>query len=183
MKLAAILLLLLLSFNFAGYRLLFFFLQKSADKTMTARLDAAQYNETDLLTITVPLKLPYQVTQKDFERVDGEIKVEGKIYKYVKRKVEGGNLVLLCLPDKQKMQLESARHTAFKITGTVPLSGKSDATKSLVLKNILNDYDRIAAPWRLPPLVIHLQHNPPHNQKLYTHDLPTADKPPKSMLA
>ena len=40
MKLAAILLLLLLSFNFAGYRLVFLFLQKSADQTMAARLDA-----------------------------------------------------------------------------------------------------------------------------------------------
>lgn len=183
MKLAAILLLLLLSFNFAGYRLVFFFLQKSADQTMAARLDAEQYNEADLLTITVPLKLPYQVAQKDFERVDGEIKVEGKIYKYVKRKVEGGQLVLLCLPDQQKMQLESARHTAFKITGAVPLSGKSDATKSLVIKNILSDYDRNAAPWRLPPLVILIQHGQSQNPQLLPFFLPTADRPPEAAVA
>lgn len=179
MKLAAILLLLLLSFNFAGYRLLFYFLQKSADTAMTARLDAQQYNEEDLITIKVPLKNPYQVIQKDFERVDGELKIDGKIYKYVKRKVEGGQLVLLCLPDGQRLQLEDARHKAFKITNNVPASGKSDATKSIVLKNILSDYDRMAAPWTLQPFTNKVQYHQPTDEKLFYSFSPTPEQPPE----
>ena len=102
MKLAAIILLLLLSFNFVGYRLWFHLLQKSAETALVARLDAQQYNEADLLTLKIPLKLPYQTIATDFERIDGEIKIDGIIYKYVKRKVEAGHLVLLCLPHTEK---------------------------------------------------------------------------------
>ena len=67
--------------------------------------------------------------------------------------------------------------------GAVPVSGKSDATKSLVIKNILSDYDRNAAPWRLPPLVILIQHGQSQNPQLLPFFLPTADRPPEAAVA
>ena len=70
--------------NLAGYKVLFHFLQQRADSQLQASLDKQQYNEQDLVTIKVPLSLPYQTNWKEFERVDGEIKLDGKIYKYVK---------------------------------------------------------------------------------------------------
>ncbi len=60
------------------------------------------------------MSVPYQIEQKDFERFDGEVNLNGKIYKYVKRKVCDGNLVLLCLPDHNKMNLETAKNDLFK---------------------------------------------------------------------
>ena len=182
MKLAAIILLLLLSFNFVGYRLWFHLLQKGAETALVARLDAQQYNEADLLTLKVPLKLPYQTIATDFERIDGEINIDGTIYKYVKRKVEDGHLVLLCLPHTEKMQLEKAKHTAFKLTSDAS-PGKSDATKSMVLKNILSDYDRMGTPWTLPPLITTRQYGRPLQEKLFYSFLPTADRPPQAIAA
>jgi hypothetical protein len=85
-KLAAISLLLLLLFNFVGYRVLFYALQHQADKQLETQLDKEAYNDEDLVTITVPLSLPYLTNWKDFERTDGEIKLDGKIYHYVKQK-------------------------------------------------------------------------------------------------
>ena len=149
---------------------------------MVARLDADQYNEADLLTIKVPLKLPYQTTATDFERIDGEIKVDGKIYKYVKRKIENGHLVLLCLPDEAKMQLEDARHTAFKITNDTP-AGKNDATKNIVLKNILSDYDRTTPPWTLQPFTNKVQYQRPTDENLFYSFSPTAEQPPEIVAA
>jgi hypothetical protein len=182
-KIAAILLVLLLSFNFVGYRLYFYFLQKKADTTLVAQLDAAQYNEADLITLRVPLNMPYQTYQTAIERVDGEINVDGTLYKYVKRKVERGTLILWCLPHNQKMQLEDAQHKAFKLSNDVPASEKGGSGKSIVLKNILSDYDRTAAPWSLAPLVLSIRYNKPVTEKLFSFYLPTAEHPPQVSAA
>jgi hypothetical protein len=52
--------------------------------------------------------MPYLAENTAFERVDGEITVDGKLFKYVKRKIHNGQLVLLCLPDEKKTKLRSA---------------------------------------------------------------------------
>ena len=83
--------------------------------------------------------------------MDGEITVDGKIYKYVKRKVEAGTLVLWCLPAKQKMQLEDAQHQTFKLTNDVPATGKSDAAKSINFKILFSDYDQQLTRWSIAP--------------------------------
>ncbi len=92
-----------------GYRFVFNYAQQQSDQTFIVNLDNDNYNEADLLTIKVPISLPYQNDRQNFERVDGEINFKGKIYKYVKRKIEAGQLVLLCLPDQNKMRIQSAK--------------------------------------------------------------------------
>ena len=71
-KFGAISLLLLLLFNFIGYRLLFYALQQNAEKNIVARIDREDYSDADLITLTVPLSMPYLQDSKDFERKDGE---------------------------------------------------------------------------------------------------------------
>ena len=115
-KLTAIFLIVIFLFNIGGYRLWFYFEQQRSDKNIEVLLDKEQYNEAELITIKMPLSLPYQSDTRNFERVSGEINFNGKIYKYVKRKIEKGELVLMCLPDKSKMQLEKAREDFFKNT-------------------------------------------------------------------
>lgn len=126
-----------------GYRWVFNYLQQQSDKRLEASLDRNEYNEADLITITVPISLPYINNQQDFERVDGEITVEGKIYKYVKRKIADGNLVLLCLPDYNKMKIESAKDDFFKYANDLAQnnqSKKSDNSKSGVFKNLVSEF-------------------------------------------
>ena len=86
---AAILLLLILSFNWVGYRLLSNYLERYADSQMEASLDNNNYNEKDLVEIRIPLQLPYQTNWTDFQRYDGEVEINGIHYKYVKRKISG----------------------------------------------------------------------------------------------
>ena len=145
-KLATISLLILLLFNFVGYRLVFYALQQHADKELQVRLDNETYNEEDLITITVPLSLPYLTNWKDFERTDGEITLNGKIYHYVKQKVYEGQLILMCLPDEQKMHLENAKDDFFKLANEL-VSSSSSAKKSgsnpVVMKLVISDYDKL----------------------------------------
>ena len=108
-KSASIILLLILLFNMVGYRAWFYYAEQKADMAMEGRLDKAQYNENELVTLSIPLRNPYQLEQKSFERVNGEISFEGKIFKYVKRRITDGNLVILCIPDNHKMILKNAK--------------------------------------------------------------------------
>jgi hypothetical protein len=149
-KLAAILFVVLFIFNLFGYRILFYFARQQSDINIERALDRNQYNEEDLITIKIPMLIPYQVERKDFERFDGEVTVDGKIYKYVKRKVCDGNLVLLCLPDHNKMQLETAKNDLFKNSNDLQNTGskKSDNSKSSG-KNLSNDYYQNIAEYRI----------------------------------
>jgi hypothetical protein len=108
-KPAAIFLLFILLFNVIGYRAWFYYAEKKSDRQLEAQLDKDQYNEADLVVLKVPLNIPYQLDKSQFERVDGEIVLNGKIYKYVKRKVSEGNLILLCIPDAHKMNLKKSK--------------------------------------------------------------------------
>jgi hypothetical protein len=143
-RLTAIFFIVLFLFNLCGYRLLFYYAQQKSDANYNALLDKEEYNESDLITLKVDLNMPYQTERADFERVDGEIDVNGIIYKYVKRKIHHGQLVLLCLPDQQKMKLQSAREDFFKISNSLihDKGAKDSPAKSFVCKNVSSDYDQ-----------------------------------------
>jgi hypothetical protein len=150
-KLAAILLIALFIFNLFGYRILFYIAQQQSDINIETALDNNQYNAEDLVTIKIPISVPYQIQQKDFERFDGEVTLNGKIYKYVKRKVSDGNLILLCLPDHNKMHLETAKNDLFKSSNDLQNAGseKRDNSKPVSGKNFSNEYNQIIAEYRI----------------------------------
>lgn len=142
-KLTAIFLLLIFLFNLGGYRLWLNYEQQQSDKRLVASLDKNEYDEADLISIKVPISLPYRTDWKEFERIDGEINLNGKIYKYVKRKVQNGELILLCIPDHNKMQLQTAKDDFFKFANDLMQnnsSKKSDNSKTAVFKNLLSEY-------------------------------------------
>jgi hypothetical protein len=150
-KLTAILLIALFTFNLFGYRILFYFAQQQSDINIERALDNNQYNEKDLITIKIPMSIPYQIGWKDFERFDGEVNLNGKIYKYVKRKVCDGNLILLCLPDHNKMHLETAKNDLFKNSNDLQNTGskKSDNSKPASGKNLSVEYNQNITEYRL----------------------------------
>ena len=60
--------------------------------------------------------MPYGIQNTPYERVDGEITLHGIVYKCVKRKVDHGELVLLCLPDTKTMELQRGKERFFQLT-------------------------------------------------------------------
>lgn len=147
-RISAILLIALFLFNLFGYRILFNYEQQQSNVRLEASLDREDYNDADLITIKVPLSLPYVNNQQNFERIDGEITVDGKILKYVKRKITDGNLILMCIPDHNKMQIESAKDEFFKYANDLVQNNqqkKSGSTKSGVFKNLVTEYCIISA--------------------------------------
>jgi hypothetical protein len=116
-------------------------LQQKEKSSFEAGIDKEIYEERDLITLKVPLSMPYQISWTGFERVDGEITIKGVIYKYVKRKIEDGQLVLLCLPYYKKMNLVKAA-VEFGNHGNDPAPLEKKGSHSSPDKNNpLNEYE------------------------------------------
>lgn len=125
---------------------MFYSLEQQGNKALVNKIDKNVYNDADLVTITVPLSMPYLTDSKDFERKDGEIALDGKIYHYVKQKVSQGNLILMCLPDEQKMHLEYAKGEFFKLANELQnnnSASKKSGENSQVIKLVISDYDKL----------------------------------------
>ena len=180
-KIAAILLLLILLFNWVGYRIFSDFLMHRADIQLEARLDRNDFREDELVEIKIPLHLPYQLNWKSFERFDGEIDVDGVHYKYVKRKIYNDSLVLLCLPNKTKQNIEKAKDDYFKIVNDIdPSAQKKSDNSNLSFKNILSEFFVDQAPWLIANYeYLHTSHFVGEALFLSTNLHETPDQPPE----
>lgn len=115
-KLSSIVFLVILLFNFWGYRFMINCLQDQQDASLALKLDAKQYSDADLISIKTPLNLPYYSSSSTFERTYGSIDVNGITYEYVKSRVYNDTLELLCLPNKAKAELQSVKNQFFKFS-------------------------------------------------------------------
>lgn len=142
-KILAILVLLMLCFNWFGYRLVYNYAQQQNDTRLEAKFDNNNYDESQLIELRVPLNVPYQNNWSSYERYDGEITVKGVLYKYVKRKVENNELVLLCYPNSDKAKLLNARDEFFKLANDFQQhnnSKKPTAPNTQSFKNLMTEY-------------------------------------------
>lgn len=100
----AILLLLILLFNTTGYQFILNLLEKKATARLEQKIDASNYKDEELVEIRIPLNMPYY-SDKDFEPAYGETDWNGQHYRYVKRKISGNVMHLLCLPHPEKNRI------------------------------------------------------------------------------
>jgi hypothetical protein len=142
-KIAAALLILLFLFNWFGYNLVVNYLQQKSDLHLEALLDDNQYDDSQLIELKIPTHIPYQTSWASYERYDGEVEVNGVLYKYVKRKVSNDTLYLMCIPNTEKMDLEAARDDFFKNTNDLAQTNTTDkqGSKSVSFKSGMSEYD------------------------------------------
>jgi hypothetical protein len=134
-KAASILLLLVLTFNIYGYRLVFDWIQEREDYSFTNHIISNNYNEEELISIKIAADLPpYTTESNDYEWKDGELAVNGNIYKYVKRKIFKDSIEFLCLPHEGKMKVENAREEFFKLCNDLQASNEKQAPVNKVVK-------------------------------------------------
>jgi hypothetical protein len=125
-KTAAILLIGLVIFNWVGYKLYIALAQNQADRQMVASLDNNTYSEEELISIKFPIEhLSYNISNSEFERVDGKIEINGQEYNYVKRRLINDSLELLCIPNKKSTALNTARDEFFRLVNGLQQNGHS----------------------------------------------------------
>jgi hypothetical protein len=132
-RLAAILLMGVLFFNWYGYQLLSNYWQDRAERRLEANLDRNNYDESALISFKVPLtNLSYYNSTPGYERVNGQIDINGVRYQYVKRRIYGDSLEVLCLPNITSMKLRTASNDFFRQVNDLQQQnqGKKNSTHS-----------------------------------------------------
>lgn len=138
-KITAILLVLLLFFNWYGYQFVISHLKKTADQKLESNIDQNNYDESQLIEIRVALNMPYQERYTEFERHYGEINIDGKVYSYVKRKIQGDVLILKCIPNESKQLLKNASDDLVKSNSGQ--DKENSGKKQSSLKIFSSDYE------------------------------------------
>lgn len=138
-KLTALFFIVLFLFNLFGYRLVVRCMQMKVSNQLEISIDNNLYQNSQLVQLKVPLHLPYQTNWSAFQRVNGELEIDGIMYKYVKRKIANDTLYLICILNSKKMHLESAINNFFKISND--LAQNNTTKKSINFKNIQSDFD------------------------------------------
>jgi hypothetical protein len=129
-RLAAILLLGIFSFNLFGYRFIASFLENMENEKMELAFDENNYSENQLISIKQPTNLPYYQNSKTFQRIDGEIEIEGVYYKYVKCRIYNDSLELLCVPNTGKMKIQAAKADFSKLASDFQQSNNKKKSSS-----------------------------------------------------
>lgn len=125
-RIAAILLLSVLLFNWVGYRLLTAYWQERAAARLDATLDKDQYDPSQLILLRVSADaLPYSNTSEKFERSNGYIEIGATRYRTVKRRLYNDSIELLCIPDGAANQLKLAKDNFFQLVNDLQKSGHS----------------------------------------------------------
>jgi len=147
-------------FNLCGYTYLFRYLKQQSTEQITTQIDRHQYIDSELVEVKVALNLPYVNSSNSYERHEGEITIHGKHHNYVKRKVSGDTLYLLCLPNTEKDELKMAEGrfgtevNDLAATGKKEMSGKKGIVFNQYQGNI-PDYN-LPAPdlFNRPPVML-----------------------------
>ena len=138
-KIAAILLLSLMVFTLAGYRWVFSVIEKKATANLEQKIAAGKYSDEQLVEIRIPLNMPYY-TDKDYEDVYGETDFNGEHYRFVKRKVSGNTLYLLCLPNKEKNNIAKVKSEFTKAVNDIPANKQGSQQKNNFIKLLTSEF-------------------------------------------
>jgi len=149
-------------FNMVGYRFVFGILDHVASQKQNARLDAGDYNEANLIEITVPLNMPYQDRITEFERHYGEVTVDGLVYTYVKMKVDHNQLILKCISDVNRQQIKNAENNLAKANSSQDMDNTGKKQHPSFSKNFISDYDNINHVYDLSHQTIIIKKGYPH---------------------
>src|ERR1041384_4949571 len=83
--------------------------------------------------------MPYY-SDKDYENVYGETDFNGQHYRFVKRKVSGNILHLLCIPNKEKNNIVKAKDEFTKAVNDVPANKQGSQQKNNLIKLITTEF-------------------------------------------
>jgi len=182
---AAILLMGVLFFNWYGYQLLSNYWQDCAERRLEANLDQNKYDESALISIKVPLtSLSYYTSSPGYERVNGQIDINGIRYQYVKRRIYGDSLEVLCLPNITSMKVRTASNDFFRRVNDLQQQNQGKKNSSHSTKDNSKDYRPAASgvivPDALAKVVIKVTslYGPSQLPSIYA---PTAENPPEQL--
>lgn len=140
---ACFLFLFIILFNWAGYQALTAFLEEKANSRLENRLDDNHYDLAQLVTIKIPVRnLAYYSNSSQFERISGEIELNGLTYHYVRKRLFRDSLEFQCIDNEEVTRLHTARDDFFKLVCDLQAAGQSKKAPqgANISKILLMDY-------------------------------------------
>lgn len=128
-------------FNSLGYQVLSHFLQERATQQVQAQIDEGGYEQTALLEMSVSLDLPYTTNWTDWEKMEGDVQIDGIHYRYVERKLADGRMYVRCLPNTPKQNVLNARDAFFKMAYDINKQTENKKSSGVFVSNYIGDYD------------------------------------------
>jgi hypothetical protein len=185
-RIASILLVGILLFNWGGYRFFTAYLENRADSRLEASIDANDYNEADLISIKIAANLPYLANSKSYERIDGEITIKGINYKYVKRRLYNDSLELLCIPNMDKTGVQRAGKDFYQLANDIATNNSSKKStgnnhthlSKFSVQDFANDHYSFA--WQFRTDENSVTWNRMNSADLKSEYLSRLDRPPKA---
>ena len=124
-KIASILLLAILCFNWIGYQFFTNYIQEKENSRFTAALDDNRFDESQLISLKVPATyISGYVHTTPFERIDGRLELNGVQYNYVQRRIVNDSVEYRCVPNERATQLASAKTEFFKLVNDIQHPGQ-----------------------------------------------------------
>ena len=114
-KAIAILFVGILLFNGFGYRIVSNYFDQKASAHLSELIEQNDYNESELVSVKTPINLPYYSNNPKFERVDGEMEIEGIVYQYVERRVYNDSVEIRILPNQDRLHIKNAKESFDKL--------------------------------------------------------------------
>lgn len=157
-------------------------MEHRADVALETKIDNSDYDDSILMEIRVPLNAPYlSGNSTEFERFDGELELEGVHYKYVKRKIVNGELVLLCLPNENKTRYQNSRANFFKLVNDLNQSQSKSKNNTSSFKILVTEYQKENNFWTVISLPeIQVKHSAANDSPLADGFNSLPEHPPKA---
>lgn len=160
-RLIACLLLFLFLLNILGFYVLLVGIEFRFSEEANRQLDFDNVRTGDLITLKVPLSLPYGV-QENFVRTKGQFQYQGQYYRLVKTRYASDTLTIVCVRDTQIKKVNQALTAYVKTFADSPINGKHPDAKKF--QSLAKDYlsttlgfERSATGWSANCIYSHIE--------------------------
>jgi len=115
-------------------------MEQKATTRLEQKLDAGKYDASQLVEVKIPLNLPYYSDWSDYQTYYGQVELNGQNYQYVKRKVVGDTLYLLCIAHVEKNNIQLAKADYFKVMNNIQHDGQQKNSQPPAIKLMLTEF-------------------------------------------
>ena len=135
-RLFAIVILNIFLLNVLGYYGVLLGLKAESGTKLAAKLDSDMYDLGGTVTFKVPLAVPYSSDSEGYEKVNGEFKKDGEIYRLVKQRLYQDTLYIVCLKDEASSKINQTLEDFVQ-----SFSGQDDdSQQQVVAPGFIKDY-------------------------------------------
>lgn len=158
-------------------------MQQHADKQFVLLVDNNDFDKNNLIEIKIPNPIPYTKAVANFDRIDGEITLKNRVYKYVYRKISEDYITILCLPDANKTKINNAEKRFERtVNNTAAANNEGKQTNKLAKVN-LSDFDYFQFDFTFNNLAKNINKNfVYHTYSLKFQSQKVVLQPPKNLL-